>query len=467
MEEDIEIAAKVVGGAMERTRKYILAGQVIGVVTVAICAAFFVSIANAQVRTVTRDVNGWGISEQEAVLNALQEATFQICGVRIESQMETESVLVEDDDRTTMIEKVNRQIKVRGKNPNCGFDGYDVLSVGRTGSQIRATVRVRYSVYRVPGPSMKRRRLAVLDFPMEEVHLYGVGGGRQLQVDGRAVRVGTDVDFKLVRKLQHGFRAKAEELLTQGRRFGVLDRKRPEVYEAEKQILASGDVDVGERARLGKVMGADYLVYGTIDRVAIETTTRVIRATGERIERSHGATKVRFTVLAAATRQVKWSSAITLDRGLPPGLRPEAAAEALLEEVAVRMVDELTENIYPPRVTEVLGPGQFVVNRGGNTVEAGSVFEVFAVGNWLLDPDTGERLDQLETSVGIARIVTVKPKYSIAELISDVVDLSRGMVLRRRQAMPDEASRAPARQRSFADEDGDGIPDYLNRLNQQ
>jgi hypothetical protein len=41
------------------------------------------------------------------------------------------------------------------------------------------------------------------------------------------------------------------------------------------------------------------------------------------------------------------------------------------------------------------------------------------------------------------------------------------MVLRRRQAMPDEASRVPARQRSFADEDGDGIPDYLNRLNQQ
>jgi hypothetical protein len=118
-------------------------------------------------------------------------------------------------------------------------------------------------------------------------------------------------------------------------------------------------------------------------------------------------------------------------------------------------------------VTEVLAPGQFVVNRGGNTVEAGSVFEVFTLGDWLLDPDTGERLDRLETSVGIARIVAVKPKYSIAELISEVVHLSRGMVLRRRQTMPEEASRAPTRQRSFADEDGDGIPDYLNRLNQQ
>lgn len=431
-----------------------------------VCTVLALAAASAQTTTEEREVRGRGVSEVEAVLNALQEATFQVCGVQIRADLKMNSALIEDDD-VRMIDQINRNIHATSTQRPCDFQGYEVLAVAGNEPDVRVRVLVKYAVYRVPGPDMKRRRLAVLDFPMDEVHLYGVGGGRQLEVDGRAVRVGNDVEFRLVRKLQHGFRAKVEELLTQGRRFGVLDRKRPEVYEAEKQILASGDVDVGERARLGRVMGADYLVYGTIDRVAIENETRVIRSTGERIDRSHGATKVRFTVLAAATRQVKWSSAITLDRRLPPGLRPEAAAEALLEEVAVRMVDELTENIYPPRVTEVLAPGQFVVNRGGNTVEAGSVFEVFALGRWLLDPDTGERLDQLETSVGIARIVAVKPKYSIAELISEVVDLSRGMVLRRRQAMPEEASRAPSRQRSFADEDGDGIPDYLNRLNQQ
>ena len=431
-----------------------------------VCTLLALSVANAQTTIEEREVRGRGVSEVDAILNAFQEATFQVCGVQIRADLTMNSALVEDDD-VRMIDQINRNIHATSTQRPCDFQGYDVLAVAGEQPDVGVRVLVRYAVYRVPGPDMKRRRLAVLDFPMDEVHLYGVGGRRQLQVDGRAVRVGTDVDFKLVRKLQHGFRAKAEELLTQGRRFGVLDRKRPEVYEAEKQILASGDVDIGERARLGKVMGADYLVYGTIDRIAIENTTRVIRATGERIDRSHGATKVRFTVLAAATRQVKWSSAITLDRRLPPGLRPEAAAEALLEEVAVRMVDELTENIYPPRVTEVLAPGQFVVNRGGNTVQAGSVFEVFALGDWLYDPDTGERLDQLETSVGIARVVSVKPKYSIAELISEVVNLSRGMVLRRRQAPVEEVSRVPDRPRSFADDDGDGIPDYLNRLNQQ
>ena len=436
------------------------------VAAVFLCAVLALSTANAQTTIEEREIRGRGVSEVEAVLNALQEATFQVCGVQVRADLTMNSALIEDDD-VRMINQINRNIRATSTQRPCEFRGYDVLDVAGGEPDVLVSVLVKYAVYRVPGPNMKRRRLAVLDFPMDEVHLYGAGGGRQLQVDGRVVRVGTDVDFKLVRKLQHGFRSKVEELLTQGRRFGVLDRKRPEVYEAEKQILTSGDVDAGERARLGRVMGADYLVYGTIDRVAIENETRVIRATGERMERSHGATKVRFTVLAAATRQVKWSSAITLDKRLRPGLLPEEAAEALLGEVAARMVDELTENIYPPRVTEVIGPGQFVVNRGGNTVDTGSVFEVFAVGDWLLDPDTGERLDQLETSVAIARIVTVKPKYSIAELISEAVDLSRGMVLRRRQAMPEEASRMPTRPRSFDDEDGDGIPDYLNRLNQQ
>ena len=455
---------------MERKGRKTLSVKVMGIATIAIaiCAVFFTAVTSAQTRVVKRDVTGTGLNEQEAVLNALQEATFQICGVRIESKMETGSLLIEDDNRTTMVEKVNRQIKVRGKNPNCGFDGYDVLSVGRDGSEARASVRVRYSVYQVPGQPMKRRRISVIDFPMDEVHLYGVGGGRQQRSDGRKVREGIDVDIRLVRNLQESFRSKMEELLTQGRRFGVLDRKRSDVYDAERRLLQSSDVSVQERARLGKVLGADYMLYGTVHRVLVEDRSGSIRLTGERINQVYGTADVRFTVLAVATRQVKWSSSMTVEKMLGAGsFRPEEFAHALLDDVAARVVDELTENIYPPKVTKVLGREQFVVNRGGNTVEPGDIFEVFALGDWVTDPDTGEKLDRIETSVGIARIMSVKPKYSLAQLISETAKLSKGMVLRRRRVedggmdrvTPSGGNNRP----SFSDEDGDGLPDYLNR----
>ena len=453
---------------MEHDRRRTLTTRAMGMVTAVICAVVFAAEVSAQTRVVERDVTGRGMIEQEAVLNALQEATFQICGIRIQSTTETGALLIEDDSGTTMVERVNRQIKVRGKDPNCGFDGYDILSIEHDGEQAQASVRVRYSVYKVPGPAMKRRRLAVIDFPMDEVHLYGVGAGRQQRSDGRAVSAGLDVDFKLVRNLQEGFRAKMEELLTQGRRFGVLDRKRQDVYDAERKLLQSADVSVQERARLGKVLGADYMLYGTVHRVLVQDQSRSIQLTGERIDEVYGTTDIRFTVLAVPTRQVKWSSSITVEKTSAGGaFRPEDFAHALLDDAAARIVDELTENIYPPKVTKVLGQGQFVVNRGGSTVEPGDVFEVFALGDWLKDPDTGERLDRLEMSVGIARIMSVKPKYSLAQLISETAQLSNGMVLRRRRV--DEGGMdmtAPAGEdvtSSFEDADGDGLPDYLNR----
>ena len=61
-----------------------------------------------------------------------------------------------------------------------------------------------------------------------------------------------------------------------------------------------------------------------------------------------------------------------------------------------------------------------MVNRGGNTVREDDLFEVFALGDKLVDPDTGERSGpHLETTAGIARIMAVKPKFSLAEMITD------------------------------------------------
>ena len=420
--------------------------------------------ASAQSERVEREIAGRGADDMAAILNALQEATFQICGVRIQSSLDVDSTQIEDDDGVRMIDWINRNIRTTTAKPECEIEGYDVLELTGDGASARATLRVHYTVYKVPGPPMDRRRIAVLDFPMEEVHLYGVGGGREQRIDGRVVRVGINVDFKSVRFLQDEFRGRVEELLTQGRRFGVLDRNRPDVYEAEKQLLQSSDAGPGERARLGRVLGADYLLYGVIDRVVVEDQSRTIEITGERKNRLVSAAEVRFSVLATATRQVKWSSSIALDEVIPAGVHPEVAASAVLVSAAAKMVDELTENIYPPRVTAVLAPAQFVVNRGGNTVIQGDLFEVFATGEQLIDPDTGEPLGQIELSVGIAQIVDVKPKYSVAQLITGDAVLSRGMILRRRNIDAGAEIRPTDQRPRFQDDDGDGLPDYLDRL---
>ena len=422
---------------------------------------------DAQVSVELHEARGTGASEREAIEDALQNAAFQLCGVTISSETSASVSVAVNDDGMKLVEQINDRIRVATGKDNCRFSGYQLVAVTRDGDgDVRAHLRVEYSSYRVPGPAVERSRLAVLDFALDEVHLYGAGGGREQRSGGRVVRRGVDVDYDLIRNLQERFRARVEELLTQGRRFAVLDRRSPEIYEREKRLLESADVDPSEVARLGKVLGADYLLYGTVDRIEVTEERKTIVLTGETSTEMLATVRVRFSVLAVATRQVKWSSSLALQHDLTEDFRPEQAAERLLDELALHIVDELTEIFFPPVVTQVTGWGSFVVNRGGNTVRENDLFEVFALGDLLLDPDTGESLGRLEATAGIARITSVKPKFSLAEMITGHDGIARGMILRRfHDVLGGRAS--PEDERNYrridSDRDRDGLPDYLNR----
>ncbi len=321
----------------------------------------------------------------------------------------------------------------------------------------------------------ERAGLAVLDFALDEVHLYGTGGGREQRTGGRVVKSGVDVDYDLIRNLQERFRARIEELLIHGRRFAVLDRRVGEIYEQEKRLLASDDVDPSEAARLGKVLGADYMLYGTVDRIEVTEERKTIVLTGETRTEVTATARLRYSLLTVATREIGWASSMELQHGVDEELRTEQAAEMLLDRLALHVADEVTENIFPPKVTQVTGWGSFVVNRGGNTVREDDLFEVFALGDMVVDPDTGEDLGRLETMAGIARITSVKPKFSLAEMITDHGEIVRGMILRRFHGLLGEPAGSDTRadqpradgernyRRIDTDGDGDGLPDYLNR----
>ena len=434
--------------------------------------------AHAQVTAELHEASGVGANRQEAIGKALQQAAFQVCGVTLESDTASAVSLSARGGGMEIVESLNEHIRISLGSDACRFTGYEVLSSTPVDGGVRVRVQVRHASYRVPGPDVDRRRLAVLDFEIDEVHLYGAGGEREQRGGDGTARRGVEVDYDLIRNLQERFRGRIEALLTQGRRFAVLDRRAGDLYEQEKRLLQSTDVDAAEGARLGKVLGADYLLYGTVDRITVEERRKNIQLTGETRTTVLAAAQVRFSVLAVATRQVKWSSAVELEHAPDEELWPEQQAEAVLDDIAARIVDELTENIYPPVVMQVLGGGIVALNRGGNTVAAGDLFEVFALGAALIDPDTGESLGRLELPVGFVRITTVKPKYSLAQIVAADLEVAPDMVLRRFRGELDDPGGAGAEseaeaaergggdrnyRRAEGDGDGDGLPDYLNR----
>jgi hypothetical protein len=72
-----------------------------------------------------------------------------------------------------------------------------------------------------------------------------------------------------------------------------------------------------------------------------------------------------------------------------------------------------------------------IINRGdGGGVAAGDVFNVFALCEELIDPDTKESLGREEVKVGSVKITQVNPKTSIATILEDT-GIDKGAVLRK------------------------------------
>ena len=195
------------------------------------------------------------------------------------------------------------------------------------------------------GLEAQRQRLAVLDFPLDEAY---AGPGT-------------------VRDLQDRLRERIERQLTHGRRFAVLDLGDSRIDERAKGVFTSPDPDPAERALLGRALGADLVLYGTVDRFAVQAMTLTIRISGERLERLAGTSRMRVKLLDVATEEVTWADSFEVER-LSPERSAQRLADALLDELARQVVAALTERI-DPIVVAGDGDGDGIpdyLNRGAN-----------------------------------------------------------------------------------------------------
>ncbi|MCU0788253.1 MAG: hypothetical protein MUC91_08705 [Verrucomicrobia bacterium] len=98
---------------------------------------------------------------------------------------------------------------------------------------------------------------------------------------------------------------------------------------------------------------------------------------------------------------------------------------AAAQEIATRVADL----VFPVRVL-ARRETQVTINRGaGAGVESGQLFNVFAEGEELVDPDTLEVLGREEILIGKVRVISVQPRLSTALIVEDF-GIDKGAVLR-------------------------------------
>lgn len=226
------------------------------------------------------------------------------------------------------------------------------------------------------------------------------------------------------------------------RKFDVLSRSDLADIIKEQDLGASGNVDAKTAAKAGKLSGAKFLLVCTVDdfqdyfeKAVFEgtgrtATKRVFRfsvigkmydsATGKLIESAN------FQTGNDEFKKIQEERNYSVNTGLLSDEMMVGVARSMAEKIANHIVDV----IFPAKVL-IKRDNLVTINRGdGGGVTEGDVFNVFALGEELIDPDTKESLGREEVKVGRVKISQVNPKTSLATILEDT-GIDKGAVLRK------------------------------------
>lgn len=214
------------------------------------------------------------------------------------------------------------------------------------------------------------------------------------------------------------FEAAIRNELVNTRKFEVCDS--PEVAAAQQNRRKR---EAGDNAANIKPA---YLIRMTVlQHSQLQNTYTVPEAnmTGVRTEAKIVA-QVEF--LDAETRkvlEVKQAKAIkvsnvrsVINSSISGNFTEKVMAEAI-KDISARCADLLMEMVSPIKILKIEG-GNVWLNVGQDRVAPGEHLNIYFLGEALIDPDTGENLGGDEQFVGQIQIVQVKPKFSIAAIVS-------------------------------------------------
>lgn len=221
-------------------------------------------------------------------------------------------------------------------------------------------------------------------------------------------------------------------------KFTIVERQNLQPIIEEQSIGDSGNVNPDTAASPYRLTGADYLLVVGIDDFQNFTDKANFANISREVERRN----VRVTAVArlydTSTGSLKDSVSCEVEEGdtvqyFDEGSRKGDTTEALYRQVAVALASEiatgLADSLYPPRILAKTG-SQITFNRGeGSGVEPGQTWLVFAVGEEMTDPDTGENLGQEEVLLGEAEIVRVGARTSQA-LLKEDNGVQKGHIIR-------------------------------------
>ena len=243
------------------------------------------------------------------------------------------------------------------------------------------------------------------------------------------------------------------DALQNTRKFEIIARSDLDVLMREQGLPAGAIIDPNDAkaAAPGKIKGIQFLILPTIDdfvdtaqssysqEMGMAVSRRTIRLSAV-VRIYNSTTGVLFESMSVPVQiENAGVTRVTPGTNSPnPKATDDSVYVELINQLATRIGQRVTDTLYPAKVLAVTGD-QVTLNRGaGTAINRGEVWDVYAQGTSLKDPDTGEVLGREEVHVGQVLISQILPKYSLAQIVGENRGVTTGMVLRQRLQMPQE-----------------------------
>jgi curli biogenesis system outer membrane secretion channel CsgG len=230
--------------------------------------------------------------------------------------------------------------------------------------------------------------------------------------------------------------AAADEMTTQlvkTGKFTVVERAQIDAVLAEQNLGPSGAVTAATAPKIGKLIGAQFLVTGSITQFSIERTSAGYRGIGGTISTAESRMDVRVvnTDTGEVTLVAEGQGTRRMGGGYFKGAAAErtfdqgAAQEALrpsVETVIARIVAQSTTMTSlvptgPEGQIVSTRDGMYYINRGQNAgVTVGQRFEVMRDTDEIKDAD-GRLLDRVIGKVGTLEVTQVLSQSAICKLL--------------------------------------------------
>ncbi|HHT9146706.1 MAG: CsgG/HfaB family protein [Candidatus Brocadiaceae bacterium] len=225
------------------------------------------------------------------------------------------------------------------------------------------------------------------------------------------------------------------------RKFQVVARSDLDDILKEQDFASSGNVDLNDKsaAQQFKIAGVKYLVVTTVDDFQDYNEVATFQGTGrsatKRVIRLSCVGKIYDSTTGKLLESTNFQiSNKDVSENKTYSVRDSNLNEDLLvaiaREMSVKIANRVTDVIFPPKVLSKRDK-QITINRGdGTDIAVGQIWNVFALGEELIDPDTKESLGREEILIGKVKIIGVLPKTSTAEIIEDL-GIDKEAVLRK------------------------------------